>query len=200
MDISHRGHLCQYEGGLRLFCRSDREPLPAPAYTDLIIPRYSDATLTVKNHSAGDYKLFTDASGTALSQQNQTGSFTIAAIQSDATFYIQQSRGSCYSPLVPVSIKVVDKSYFTIPNAFTPGNDGKNDRLRVRVKGHIELNYFKIYNRWGQMIFETRKLNDGLDGTWKGVLQQTGTYIWVAEGKDLLGTTIRGKGSFVLIR
>lgn len=174
--------------------------LPAPAYTDLIIPRNSGATLTVQNHSTGDYKLFTDAFGSALSQQNETGNFTIPAIPSDMTFYIQQSKGSCYSPLVSVSIKVVDKSYFTIPNAFTPNDNGKNDRLTVRVKGYIQLNYFKIYNRWGQMIYETKKLNDGWDGTWKGVLQQAGTYVWVAEGKDLLGTTIRDKGSFVLIR
>jgi gliding motility-associated-like protein len=173
--------------------------LPAPAYTDLIIPRHSDATLTATNHSTGIYKLFTNASGSALSQQNETGNFTIPAVPSDMTFYIQRSKGSCYSPLVPVSIKVVDRSYFTIPNAFTPNKDGKNDRLTVRVKGYIELNYFKIYNRWGQIIFETKKLNDGWDGTWKGVLQQTGTYIWVAEGKDLLGTSIKGKGSFVLI-
>lgn len=174
--------------------------LPAPAYADLMIPRHAGATLAVKNYSAGDYKLFSDASGAALSQQNTTGNFTIPAIQSDMFFYIQQSKGSCYSPLVAVSVKVVDKSYFTIPNAFTPNNDGTNDRLPVRIKGYIQLNYFRIYNRWGQMVFETNKLNDGWDGTWRGVLQQTGTYIWMAEGKDILGTTIKDKGNFVLIR
>ncbi|OQP57252.1 hypothetical protein A3860_11900 [Niastella vici] len=68
------------------------------------------------------------------------------------------------------------------------------------MKGYIELNYFRIYNRWGQIIFETKTLNDGWNGTWNGALQQTGTYIWVAEGIDLLGNTIRDKGSFVLIR
>lgn len=173
--------------------------LPAPTYTDLTISRHSDATLTVKNPSPGDYKLFTDASGAALSQQNATGNFTLAAVPSDITVYIQQERGSCKSQLVPVSIKVVDRSYFTISNAFTPNRDGKNDQLSLRVKGYIDVNYFRIYNRWGQMIYETKKLNDGWDGRWNGVLQPAGTYVWIAEGKDLLGNTIYDKGSFVLI-
>jgi gliding motility-associated-like protein len=174
--------------------------LPAPVYTNAIIPRNSGATLTVKNHSAGDYKLFTDASGSALSQQNQTGDFTIPAVASDMTVYVQQSLGNCYSPLVPVSIKVVDKSYFTIPNAFTPNHDGKNDRLTVRFKGAIQLNYFRIFNRWGQLVFQTSTLTEGWDGTMKGAPQPTGTYVWMAEGKDLMGTIIKDRGSFVLIR
>lgn len=175
-------------------------PMPAPAYDNLIIPRYSDATFTVKEPSAGDYRLYTNASATSLSQQNTTGNFTIAAVPADVTYYIRQERGSCSSTLVPVSIKVVDKSYFTIANAFTPNKDSKNDQLTVKAKGYIEVSYFRIYNRWGQIVWETSRLNDGWNGYCKGELQPAGTYVWVAGGKDLLGVTIKDKGSFVLIK
>lgn len=164
-----------------------------------------DASITINSFSVNPanytFRWVNAGTGVSVGNGNElTGNFTIPVVQSDIIFYIQQSIGSCYSPLVPVSIKVVDKSYFTIPNAFTPNNDRNNDRLTVRVRGYIQLNYFKIYNRWGQIVFETNKLNDGWDGTWKGVLQQTDTYIWIGEGKDLNGNIIKDKGNFVLIR
>ena len=94
----------------------------------------------------------------------------------------------------------MDKSYFTIPTAFTPNGDGKNDGLPVRVIGYIELNNFKIYNRFGELIFTTKKLNDRWDGTYKGSFQPTGAYIWMAEGKDIKGNLIKDKGSIILLR
>ncbi|MDF2192140.1 gliding motility-associated C-terminal domain-containing protein [Paraflavitalea sp. CAU 1676] len=174
--------------------------LPAPQYDDIIIPRHAQATLTAKNPSSGTYKLFTDVSASALSQQNQTGNFTITTVPADIVYYVQQSLGTCLSPLARVSIKVVDKSYFTIPNAFTPNNDRVNDQLAVRYMGHIQLTYFRIYNRWGQLVFESSRPDAAWDGSWRGVLQPAGTYVWIAEGKDLLGVIIKDRGNFVLIR
>lgn len=156
--------------------------------------------LTISNPAAGNYTLYSDAQGVNILQQNTTGNFSVADISSDTIFYIRREEGSCSSPLVKVSVKAVDKTYFIIPNAFTPNGDGINDRLPVRVKGYIELNYFRIYSRWGQVLFETKKLNDAWDGTWKGNPQVAGAYVWIAEGKDLLGTIIRDKGNVILIR
>jgi gliding motility-associated-like protein len=174
--------------------------MPAPIYPDITISRYTTATLVVKNYVKGDYKLFGDASGLPGIEQNNTGTFTIKNVEKDKTVYIQQNNGSCVSPLVPVAIKVVDKSYFTIPNAFTPNHDQLNDRLPVRIHGAISLTYFRIYNRWGNIVFETTRLNDSWDGTSNGLQQLSGTYVWVAEGKDINGVTIRDKGNVVLIR
>jgi gliding motility-associated-like protein len=44
-----------------------------------------------------------------------------------------------------------------------------------------ELKYFRIFNRWGQLLFETKNTKDLWDGTFKGVRQPFGTYIWIAE-------------------
>jgi len=49
------------------------------------------------------------------------------------------------------------------------------------------------------LVFETSKLNTGWDGIYKGFLQNTGSFIWLAEGKDINGNNIIDRGSFTLI-
>jgi gliding motility-associated-like protein len=127
------------------------------------------------------------------------GSITLKNIASDTSVYVMRKYGTCASEAVKVNIRVVDKSYFAIPTGFTPNDDGKNDRLPVSIIGYIELKYFRIYNRWGQVVFETHKLNDSWNGMYNGH-QIAGTYVWVAEGKDIKGNTVTGRGTFVLIK
>ncbi|MEO9022987.1 MAG: gliding motility-associated C-terminal domain-containing protein [Ginsengibacter sp.] len=174
--------------------------LEAPLYQNLTIPRYADAAIVIQNGEPGDYNLWADATGSVTLQQNNNGNFIIPKIAADASFYIQLISGSCSAPVVKVNIKVVDKSYFAIPNAFTPNGDGLNDRLSVQVIGSIKLDYFKIYNQWGELIYETHRLNDGWDGFRAGILQNPGVFVWIARGKDINGNVITDKGSFVLIR
>jgi gliding motility-associated-like protein len=65
------------------------------------------------------------------------------------------------------------------------------------VKG---LNYFQVYNRWGQMVFATKTIGHGWDGTFNGLPQPSGAYVWVLEAVDARGTIVRKKGSSLLIR
>ncbi len=174
--------------------------LPLPSYDNPTIPKNNSATLVIKNPSAGAYKLYADAAASVLLQENTTGIFVVAHLTADTAFYVQHIAGSCSSQPVRVKVTVVDKSYFSIPNAFTPNGDGRNDRLTVRVTGRIDLMFFRVYNRWGQLVYETSRVNDGWNGSFKGQLQPAGTYVWIAEGRDLLGTVIRDKGSFILIK
>lgn len=87
-----------------------------------------------------------------------------------------------------------------VPSAFTPNGDGRNDLLLAIGPGIQELQYFNIYNRWGQLIYQTRDLTRGWDGSYKGVKQPPGTYVYMAQGIDYLGKTIFRKGTVVLIR
>jgi gliding motility-associated-like protein len=176
------------------------EALVAPLYEDLTVPRYSSVNLDVKNAGVGEYRLYRDASATVLIAANSTGKFIINSVPTDTMFYVQHVTGSCKSNIVDVAVKVVDRSFFAIPNAFTPNGDGRNDRVPVSIVGYIELHYFRIYNRWGQPVFETKRLNSFWDGVQKGVLQPSGTYVWVAEGKDINGRIVRDKGTITLIR
>ena len=174
--------------------------LPKPSYNDLIISKNSNASLLLKDPAAGTYFLYSSPTSTQELQQNNQGNFTVPAIATDTSFYIKQIYGSCFSPLAQVKIKVVEVSYFVIPNAFTPDGNGINDILAVKAVGYIDLNYFRIYNKWSQLVFETRKMDDGWNGFYKGALQNTGSYVWIAEGRDIKGNLVTDKGSFVLLR
>lgn len=87
-----------------------------------------------------------------------------------------------------------------IPTAFTPNSDGKNDILKPVPVGIRTLHYFRIYNRWGQMVFSTSSIGNGWDGTFGGKEQATGTYVFMASATDFLGKIITKKGTTVLIR
>ncbi len=86
-----------------------------------------------------------------------------------------------------------------VPTAFTPNHDGKNDILKPICVGIVRLDYFRIYNRWGQMIFETREFEKGWDGTVGGTDQDAGTYVFMAQGIDYSGKVVFRKGTVVLI-
>jgi gliding motility-associated-like protein len=66
----------------------------------------------------------------------------------------------------------------SIPNAFTPNNDGKNDVFRIIYKGDIVLKEFSIYNRYGQQIFTTSSINQTWDGTFHGQEEELGVYYY----------------------
>jgi gliding motility-associated-like protein len=87
-----------------------------------------------------------------------------------------------------------------VPKGFSPNGDGKNDVLYPRVVGIKALRYFKIYNRWGQLVFQTDQINAGWDGVYRGAKQPSETYVWSAEGIDIDDQVIRRNGTFILIR
>ena len=87
-----------------------------------------------------------------------------------------------------------------VPTGFTPDGDGRNDVLKPILAGIARFDFFKIYNRWGQLIFSTSIINSGWDGTLNGVKQPPGTYVFMASGNDYLGNKIFRKGTSVLIR
>ena len=87
-----------------------------------------------------------------------------------------------------------------VPTAFTPNNDGKNDLLLPIAVGIKNIEYFSIYNRWGQLVFSTRINGNGWDGKINGVPQATGTFVWVAKAVDYTGASYFEKGVSTLIR
>ncbi|MCO5241446.1 MAG: gliding motility-associated C-terminal domain-containing protein [Chitinophagaceae bacterium] len=87
-----------------------------------------------------------------------------------------------------------------VPSAFTPNSDKLNDILRPISVGISQFNYFRIYNRWGQLVFSSNDPRKGWDGTINGQIQSTATYVYVAQGIDYTGKVITKKGSVTLIR
>jgi gliding motility-associated-like protein len=87
-----------------------------------------------------------------------------------------------------------------IPNAFTPNNNGKNDVLFVRSDGVMKLNYLRIFDRWGTMVFESNDINDGWDGTYRSEVMSPGVYVYMAEVECGNGDVIRKEGNVTLLR
>ena len=86
-----------------------------------------------------------------------------------------------------------------VPNAFSPDGDGVNDFLYVYGLG-IETLDFKVYNRWGQLVFETNDRNRGWDGTFKGIPQEMDAYAWIATATFITGSSKTLKGNVTLVR
>jgi gliding motility-associated-like protein len=87
-----------------------------------------------------------------------------------------------------------------VPTAFTPNNNGTNDVLRPLLYNIASLQYFRVYNRWGQLVFQTNAIGKGWDGTINGVQQPTETYTWLLECTDNSGKLIKQSGRSLLIR
>ncbi|HET9825981.1 MAG TPA: gliding motility-associated C-terminal domain-containing protein [Chitinophagaceae bacterium] len=100
---------------------------------------------------------------------------------------------------VAVNITALNKSGYDMPSAFTPNNDGRNDCYRIRYWGVIDELDFGIYNRWGERIFHTLNPTDCWDGTYKGVMQNPGVYVYIITAKTSCGKVFK-KGTFALIR
>jgi len=66
--------------------------------------------------------------------------------------------------------------------------------------GLASLEYFRVFNRAGQLMFNTSQMGQGWDGRIQGILQGPNTYIWMAQGTDYTGRSIFKKGTMVLIR
>lgn len=90
--------------------------------------------------------------------------------------------------------------YVFVPSGFTPNGDGKNDVLRPVAVGVKQINYFRLYNRWGQLVFSTTTNGHGWDGRLGGVPQATNVYVWMVEAEDYTGKKIFLKGTTTLIR
>lgn len=98
-------------------------------------------------------------------------------------------------------IIVYPSCYIDVPNAFTPNNDGKNDRFHVLNAVKAVDFQLLVYNRWGQVVFQSRNWKEGWDGRINGIEQPTGVYVWYARYTDRdTGTPVLRKGTMVLIR
>ncbi|MCE2835142.1 MAG: PKD domain-containing protein [Chitinophagaceae bacterium] len=87
-----------------------------------------------------------------------------------------------------------------VPTAFTPNSDGLNDLLTPIPVGIESLEFFRVYNRWGQEVFATDRIGKGWDGRLKNREQGSDTFVWQVRGKDYLGRIIYRKGTVTLIK
>lgn len=125
----------------------------------------------------------------------------VALPEDDITYRLTVSNTTGCQEQDSIRIKLYKvPASFYVPSAFTPNNDNNNDILRPILLGMRTLNYFRVYNRWGNLIYATSQKGAGWDGSYKGNLQDPGTYVWMAGGSTFTGEVIVRKGYSVLIR
>lgn len=98
-------------------------------------------------------------------------------------------------------VRVLDHCLIEVPTAFTPNNDGLNDWFQPH-SALKALNYhFRVFNRWGQLVFESRNWMERWNGKVNGQSQTTGVFVWMLSyiHKDT-GQSIFRKGTVALIK
>ena len=99
-----------------------------------------------------------------------------------------------------VRLRVYKGPELYTPTAFTPNGDGRNDTFYPFPVGIKAINYFRVYNRWGQLVFSSNTLYKGWDGRFNGKEQGTGTFVWMAQGVDKNNNLLTRQGTVTLIR
>lgn len=82
-----------------------------------------------------------------------------------------------------------------VPTVFSPNGDGLNDFLRPLLLGVSELRYFRVFDRWGKLLFETDQDRPGWDGKAGGKPLMPQTVVWMLEAVDIDGRVIRRNGT-----
>lgn len=124
----------------------------------------------------------------------------IAILQNDTKFYLTVTDSTGCVGTSSVMVKVFKGVTYYVPNAFTPNGDGINDIFRIIAPGIRQINYFKVFNRWGKIMFETNNANNGWDGKYSGIAQPSAVYVWIVKGADVNGKIMELKGIVTLVR
>lgn len=148
-------------------------------------------------------KIYTWSPSTGLSATN---------VANPVAIYDNESSGGIrYKVLVSNEAGCVDSAFITVkvfktipsvfvPTAFTPNGDGRNDVLRPIAVGIERIEFFNVYNRVGQLVFNTATNGKGWDGTVGGTPQNSGVFVWMVKAIDYTGAPYFEKGTVTLIR
>lgn len=130
---------------------------------------------------------------------NQPVQDSTFAINTPGTYWVSVSN-NCGS--FTDSITVYDQCDFPVylPNAFTPNNDGINDEFRLSPGNKNTFLSLKIFNRWGQIVFQSTDQKKGWNGTWNNQPLSTGIFVYHLIMKGLDGNTVSKRGTLLLIR
>ncbi len=98
-----------------------------------------------------------------------------------------------------INVNINGESVITVPNAFAPGT-GVNGVFKLIRRGQANLRYFRVYDRWGVVVFQTSNIEEGWDGTYKGTPQPVGVYIYDISAVSVTGKMFSKTGNVTLLR
>ncbi len=165
--------------GTAKFCKDETRVLKVNIPAGLIVNWYKNGNL-ITNYNKDTLRV------------NEAAEFTVKFINSNGCL-------SLVSNKVITEIGCNATNIF-VPDVFSPNGDGINDVVKAICVGNIKLKFFKIYNRWGNILFETSDESKGWDGKFRSQVQPADSYIWLVEGIDANGKEIRKTGVLNLIK
>lgn len=174
---------------------------PTAAFDYSPVPPQVNTPVTFTNNSAGGTAylwafgdgdtLYTIKRDTLVSHEyNSTATF-------NSCLTVYNSFGCTDTICKPINARIIPA--MDVPNAFTPNNDGVNDKIYVRGFGIARMTW-RIYNRWGQMVFQTNNRHEGWDGRFKGVLQPQEVYHYTLDLEFSDGKKETRTGDITLLR
>jgi len=106
----------------------------------------------------------------------------------------------CSNATYEFDIHIYPETFIDLPTTFTPNGDGVNDIIYVKGWGIRELKSFMIYNRWGELVFETSDIDVGWNGIYKGILQNNDIYVYKVRATNWSDKELTKEGHINLMR
>ncbi len=174
---------------------------PTAAFTYNPQPPQANTAVTFTNNAIGgsNYKwLYGDGDSLVTTNVNAVPSHIYNATNTYNACLIVNNTSGCFDttcqPINAITIPLLD-----VPNAITPNGDGVNDKVVVRGYGIAKMDW-RIYNRWGVLVFSSTDQKVGWDGRYKGAVQAIDVYTYTLEVEFSDGTKYSKKGDITLLR
>jgi gliding motility-associated-like protein len=179
------------------------QPPPSIRYGEIITGVNLPTPLRARN--LGNNYAYKWTPGTGLSKTDIMNPVFSYNDRVDYLIYITDAGGCVIIDTQTVKViartQVNEPPNLWVPTAWSPHNkDGHNDFLYPFHVNIVELRYFRVFNRWGELVFETKTLDHGWDGIYKGVPQVMDTYTWTVEAVGNDGTVFKKAGNAMLLR
>lgn len=166
-------------------------PIPPQPNTPVVFTNASGNANRYTWLFADNDSLVTSNTNPVTHTYNSAGSFTACLLANNTN--------GCAPDTACRIIKASVTPLADVPNAFSPNGDGVNDKIFVRGYGITRMKW-RIYNRWGIMVFESSTITDGWDGRYKCVLQPADIYTYGLEIEFSSGEKLSKTGDITLLK
>jgi len=164
----------------------------ADDYVAIVGQQVNFNDLTAPNAVSWEWN-FGDNSSNALNQ-NPSHGYNFGGIY-PVTLFVTDVNGCKDTVMKEITVALPPE----VPTGFSPNGDGNNDIYYV-LGGPFTKCHFRIYNNWGELIFESFDQKAGWDGTYKGAPQPMGVYVWVVDAETENGDGYHKSGDVTLLR
>ncbi|RCW32700.1 gliding motility-associated-like protein [Marinilabilia salmonicolor] len=154
---------------------------------------------------AADY-LWDFGDGNSSTEAHPVHEYTEGGLY-DVMLHVTNEFGCEDSTVIEGAVTAISKGFIKFPNAFRPRPDGGSSHqssetniLFRPVYRDVDTYQIQIYNRWGQLIYESTDIDEGWNGLYKGQLAPQAVYVWRVSGTFVNGEEFRETGSVLLVR